>query len=187
MNGKTGTVTAALAPALPGGSPSAAQSRPVPARAGEWWSGTRRTWPLFTGLGPVGALPTAPGLARAFTALVLADWELTSMRDETLLIVSELTTNVIRAAQEDDGSPIYDADGRLPAMWLRLMVDRAELRIEVRDTLPPSAGAPALRRAAPEAESGRGLEIVASLSRDWGWEPVPGTQEKRTWAILPIR
>ena len=41
-----------------------------------------------------------------------------------------------------------------------------------------------LRHAAPDAESGRGLEIVASLSIDWGWEQVPGMGGKRTWALL---
>jgi hypothetical protein len=33
--------------------------------------GTAAAWPLFAGLGPLGALPTAPRLARVFTGLVL--------------------------------------------------------------------------------------------------------------------
>jgi hypothetical protein len=186
MNGRTSTVMAGLAQALPGGTPYAASAGPVLTGGNGQRPGTRSAWPLFSGLGPVGALPTAPGLARAFAVLVLASWDLATMKDETILIVSELTTNVVHAAQKEDGSPAYNGDGRLPAMWMRLMSDRAELGIEVWDTLPAAAGTPALRHADPGAESGRGLEIVAGLSLAWGWEPVPGSQAKRTWAILPV-
>ena len=185
MNGRTSTVTA-MPPGLPDGMRPAAPVRAVPTGAGERQPDTRR-WPLLSGLGPVGALPTAPGLARAFTTLVLAGWELTAIKDEAVLIVSELATNVVQAAQDEDGSPAYDGNGRLPAMSLHLMTDRALLRVELRDTLPSSAGVPAPRKAAPAAESGRGLEIVATLSLNWGWHPVPGTQQKLTWATLAIR
>ena len=186
MNGRASTVMAGHAPGLPGGVPDAAPVRPVLAKGRGQRAGTGRFWPLFSGLGPVGALPTAPGLARAFAALVLVGWGLATVKDETILIVSELTTNVVHAAQGEDGTPAYNGDGRLPAMWLRLMADRAELGVEVWDTLPAAAGTPALHHADPGAESGRGLEIVASLSLAWGWEPVPGRQAKRTWATLPI-
>jgi hypothetical protein len=47
-------------------------------------------------------------------------------------------------------------------------------------------GVPAPCQAGPGSESGRGLEIVASLSLAWGWEPVQGAQEKRTWATLQV-
>jgi hypothetical protein len=33
-------------------------------------------WPLVAGLGPLGALPTAPRLARSFTVVVLGGWKL---------------------------------------------------------------------------------------------------------------
>ena len=36
-------------------------------------------WPLFTGLGPLGALPTAPRLVRRFTTMILAGWDLPAM------------------------------------------------------------------------------------------------------------
>jgi hypothetical protein len=145
------------------------------------------SWPLFSGLGPMGALPTAPGLARAFTALVLGGWGLGAMCDITALIASELTTNVVRAAAGGDGSPVYGADGRLAELWVRLMSDRARLRVEVWDSLPAAVGTPVPCRAAPDAESGRGLELVRELSLDWGWHPVPGVAAKSVWALLAIR
>jgi hypothetical protein len=186
MNGRTGSVAASPASGLPDSPLIVTPVRPALAGTGERRPGTERAWPLFSGLGPIGALPTAPGLARAFTSLALAGWGLNRMRDEVVLIVSELTTNVVHAAQDADGSPAYDGYGRLPAMWLRLIADRAVLTIEVRDTLPSSAGVPAPCRAGPDAESGRGLEIVAGLSLHWGWEPFPGTPGKRIWATLPV-
>jgi len=147
---------------------------------------TPAAWPLFTGLGPLGALPTAPRLARMFTEMVLRGWGLGALEDTAVLIVSELTTNVVRAAVGPGGSPQYDDDGRLPVCWLRLMAGAALVGIEVWDNLPAAYGAPAQRRAAATEESGRGLSIVEGLSLAWGWEPVPGMAAKRTWAVLPV-
>jgi len=79
--------------------------------------------------------------------------------------------------------PRYDA-GRLPVLWLRLLSDHARLRIEVWDDVPVSYGVPVRRVAASEDEPGRGLELVGALSKDWGWERVPGHGAKRVWAIL---
>jgi hypothetical protein len=145
-------------------------------------------WPLFAGLGPLGALPTVPRLARAFTGLVLTGWGLGGLADDCELIVSELTGNVISAATGPDGQPRYDAGGRLPVLWLRLQADRAQLWLEVWDSLPVELGVPAMRHAADTDEAGRGLELVAALSKDWGWDPLPGHgashPAKRVWAVL---
>jgi hypothetical protein len=149
-----------------------------------------RPWPLFTGFGPMGALPTAPGLARAFTALALGSWDLASvpdLLDVSELIASELSTNVVRSATGQDGSAIYQADGQLTQMWLRLMSDRTRVRIEVWDNLPQSAGVPVLRHPADSEERGRGLQMVDRLSRDWGWSPVPGMRAKIVWVLLDVR
>jgi len=106
-------------------------------------------WPLFSGLGPVAALPTAPGLARAFTVMALSGWDMAAMTDTGALIVSELAGNVVRAAEGPGGSPVYDKEGRMPVLWLRLMADPALLGIEVWDSLPPESGVPVLRYAGP--------------------------------------
>jgi anti-sigma regulatory factor (Ser/Thr protein kinase) len=143
-------------------------------------------WPLTSDLGPVGALPTAPSLSRGFVDATLVGWGLDELADVTELLVSELSTNVVRASTNPDGSPRYLRDGQLPLMWIRLLSDRAQLVIEVWDTVPETFGAPVARHPEPDEESGRGLEIIESLAEDWGWETVPGWAGKKVWAILKV-
>jgi hypothetical protein len=143
-------------------------------------------WPLTSDLGPVGALPTAPRLSRGFVDATLTDWGLDGLTDVTELLVSELSTNAVRASTNEDGTQRYDPEGRLPVMWIRLLCDRARLLIEVWDTLPATLGAPVARHPDTDEESGRGLEIIESLAEDWGWETVPGWSGKKVWAILKV-
>lgn len=185
MNGATRSASASPAMGLASSLPS------VPAaRAGYRRRAQRlglRSWPLFSGLGPVGALPTTPGMARGFTVTVLGGWDMArrgDLVDVSTLVVSELSTNIVDRATGEDGGPRYLAGGRMAVLWLRLMSNRRALRVEVWDTLPLTAGCPVLR--APEAteEHGRGLGLVQELSRAWGWYPVPGMNAKCTWAVL---
>ncbi len=141
-------------------------------------------WTLSSDLGPVGALPTAPRLSRGFVSATLDGWGLGELRDVTELLVSELSTNVVRASTDPDGHLRYDAEGKLPLLWIRLLSDRARLLIEVWDTVPATLGAPVARHPEPDEESGRGLEIIELLTEDWGWETVPGWSGKKVWAIL---
>jgi hypothetical protein len=143
-------------------------------------------WPLISDLGPLGALPTAPRLARGFTAVVLNGWGLDDQVDVTELLVSELATNVVRASTTSEGNPRYDDEGKLPLLWVRLLSDRSRLMLEVWDNLPQALGAPVVRHPEPDEESGRGLEMVDALSEDWGWESVPGWRGKRVWALLGL-
>jgi hypothetical protein len=140
-------------------------------------------WPLYAGLGPVGALDSVPRVGRSFCAAVLRGWGLEELVADAELICSELAANVVRAATGPGGRPRYDA-GRLPVLWLRLLSDHARLRLEVWDDLPPSCGVPVRRLAGDDDESGRGLELVGALSKDWGWEQVPSHGAKRVWAVL---
>jgi hypothetical protein len=142
-------------------------------------------WPLFAGLGPLGALPTVPRLARSFGGLVLVGWGLGHLAENCELIVSELSANVVQAAADRNGHPRYDPHGRLPLLWLRLLSDRARVRIETWDNVPLDWGVPALRHAADTDESGRGLELVEMLSSDWGWDHLPAQNAKCVWAHLP--
>jgi hypothetical protein len=144
------------------------------------------TWPLAACLGPVGALPTAPRVARAFTVLVLGGWGLSAVADSGELVVSEFAGNVIRAADGLSDSSWCGGPGRRPVLKVRLASDLARLRIEVWDDLPAGLGGPVQYHAAPDEESGRGLELVEALSLDWGWERAPGRAAKRVWAVLAI-
>ncbi|MFD4256896.1 SpoIIE family protein phosphatase [Streptomyces sp. NPDC058534] len=94
--------------------------------------------------------PRAVSSAREMAGAKLAEWGLDDIIFVTELIVSELVTNAVRYA----GGPV----------GLRLI--RGEvLCCEVTD---PSNTQPRMRRARTSDEGGRGLFLVAQLSRRWG-------------------
>jgi len=104
----------------------------------------------------------------------------------TFLLVSELSTNVVRAATTADGGLRYDNEGKIPLLWIRLLSDHVRLMIEVWDTLPAAFGAPVARHPEPDEESGRGLEIIGALAGEGGGETVPDWAGKKVWAILKM-
>ena len=91
-----------------------------------------------------------PGRARRLAAHALRRWGLEELSETTELMVSELVTNAIRHATRP--------------VTLRL-VRTSRLRCEVGDDSP---ALPRARRAGPEDEQGRGLQIVARCADDWG-------------------
>ncbi len=98
-------------------------------------------------------LPAEPAVvarSRAQTGDQLAAWGLDELAFTTELVVSELVTNAIR-------------HGRGP-IELRL-IRTSTLTCEVSDA---SGGAPHLRRAHAFDEDGRGLLLVAQLTKRWG-------------------
>jgi anti-sigma regulatory factor (Ser/Thr protein kinase) len=118
--------------------------------------------------------------------VTLNGWGLDDLGDVTQLLVSELSTNVVRAAMGAEGLLRYDADDKAPLLWIRLLCDRVQLMVEVWDSLPMSFGAPVTKHPEPDEESGRGLEIIETLAEDWGWDTVPGWTGKKVWATLKI-
>ncbi|MFD9004123.1 SpoIIE family protein phosphatase [Streptomyces sp. NPDC059582] len=94
--------------------------------------------------------------ARNLAALQLAEWGLEGLEDSTRLIVSELVTNAVR-----------HSDGPIGLRLLRHQV----LTCEVFDT---GVCSPRLRRARTTDEHGRGLFLVAQMSRRWGARSVAG-------------
>lgn len=86
-----------------------------------------------------------------------------------LLVVSELAGNAVRHAPG-------------PGIEVAVTAGYGEVLVEVRDG---SSRAPVVRPGdGLYAEGGRGLTLVAALSRAWGWHPnSDGT--KTTWALLP--
>ncbi|MDF3140031.1 MULTISPECIES: SpoIIE family protein phosphatase [unclassified Streptomyces] len=110
-------------------------------------------------------LPADPALVcevRAAAVRQLADWGLDEAAFAAELMLSELVTNAIRHG----AGPIR----------VRLLHNRT-LICEVSDA---SNTAPHLRRAAGTDEGGRGLFLVAQLSRSWGTRYLP--QGKVIWA-----
>ncbi|WP_441250460.1 SpoIIE family protein phosphatase [Kitasatospora sp. McL0602] len=91
-----------------------------------------------------------PGRARRLAGHALRRWGLEPLAENTELMVSELVTNAIQHATRP--------------VTLRL-VRTSVLRCEVGDD---SALLPRTRRAGPEDERGRGLQIVARCAERWG-------------------
>ncbi|MGW3086874.1 SpoIIE family protein phosphatase [Streptomyces sp. NPDC001108] len=99
--------------------------------------------------------PAAVAGARAEAARQLSDWDLEELAMTTELIVSELVTNAVR-----------HATGPIRLRLLRQSV----LTCEVSDT---SSTSPRLRHARTTDEGGRGLFLVAQLTRRWGTRYTP--------------
>ncbi|WP_425576078.1 ATP-binding protein [Streptomyces axinellae] len=115
-------------------------------------------------------LPREPESARAARALVrtaLAAWGLDELADDGGVVVSELVTNAVRHTR---------------CHALRVTVARTgpgTVRIGVVDR---STVRPVLRAAGPEDTRGRGLALVAALTRRWGTDQLPWG--KRVWGEL---
>ncbi len=153
----------------------------ISAAAVAWQRGRNvaASWPLSSVL-PLGVLPTAPSCARAHARLVLAEWEMHALADTAELVVSELVTNSVRASTDADGHPLY-RDYAMAVVYLRMSAGHARLLLEVWDTIP--AG-PVLQHAAPDDESGRGLQLVEMMTDKWGWTTAEGWPGKCIWAEL---
>ncbi|NEB20118.1 ATP-binding protein [Streptomyces coelicoflavus] len=117
------------------------------------------------------AAPDAVRTARSLVRRTLDEWRLGSVGDITALLVSELVTNALRHATGPIG--------------VRLVRDPAGaagvLLVEVSDPLPDP---PRERVARPDDEDGRGLQLVASVTRRWGTRP--GEAGKTVWFELAL-
>ncbi|MEU5632042.1 ATP-binding protein [Streptomyces rishiriensis] len=114
------------------------------------------------------------GRARALFREQAASWDLPQeVTDTAELLLSELMTNAYRHAKVPAGREI----------WARCVVTDDRIRVTVadaNDTLP-TPGAASL-----DAESGRGLALVAALADDWGAERRGCRIGKEVWFELVI-
>ncbi|MFI1395219.1 ATP-binding protein [Streptomyces sp. NPDC020681] len=119
------------------------------------------------------AEPNAVRTARHAVRDTLTAWNVyTVIGDVTVLLVSELVTNSLRYASGPIGVRLvlHEPDGAAPS-----------LLVEVSDPLPDP---PTERDAAPDDESGRGLQLVAVNARRWGTRR--GTTGKTVWFELAL-
>ena len=126
----------------------------------------------------LGALPTAVPCARLHARHLLWEWGMNELASTIELLVSELVTNAVRATagQADQA-----------AVRLRLSGDSTGVLVEVwdADPRPPAPkdlgedGAPD-----PQEEGGRGLFLVAVLTRRWGWLPTHEPTGKVVWCEI---
>jgi anti-sigma regulatory factor (Ser/Thr protein kinase) len=105
--------------------------------------------------------------ARETVRVACRDWRLDDHTcDDALLVATELVANAVDHAQT-------------PCV-LTVSRDHDGLRITVRDFAPRQL--PELQPVDVTASRGRGLQVVAAVSSEWGVTTVDG--EKSVWAVL---
>jgi anti-sigma regulatory factor (Ser/Thr protein kinase) len=147
------------------------------------------------------ALPadlTAVREARTVVQQVLGTWRADEIYDDVALVASELVANALRHGLQGEQPAL-----RFPARPDRTRAEPEGVRISLVSTgshvicavTDPSEDPPVRRNADPLAVSGRGLQLVESLSLCWGWTVLDGdadgasagaTQGKSVWAIFPL-
>jgi anti-sigma regulatory factor (Ser/Thr protein kinase) len=96
--------------------------------------------------------PAAAAEARRQVLATICAWDVPVDVDVAVLLTSELVTNAIRHQAEE-------------TITLTITCVCGQLRVDVHDT---SRTMPVILDAPADAEAGRGLMLVASLSTDWG-------------------
>jgi anti-sigma regulatory factor (Ser/Thr protein kinase) len=101
--------------------------------------------------------PTAAAQARRRVEAAIYAWDVPVDPAVAVLLTSELVTNAI---QHETGQTVM----------LAITHACGQLRVDVHDT---SCSAPVVVDAPADAEAGRGMMLVASLSADWGYYRTP--------------
>ncbi|GAA4625783.1 hypothetical protein GCM10023196_031310 [Actinoallomurus vinaceus] len=114
---------------------------------------------------PLPPHPIAAEQARVLTKLALADWCLSEITDNALLIAAELVTNAMKLGD---------------VFSIALSRQGAAVLIEVNDN---SEASPDRRSPALDRVDGRGLLLVAACSKGWGWR-LDEQGGKTVWAIV---
>ncbi len=162
---------------FPAQSASPPQLLPVPSA---WWE-----TPAVTSR-PLSPVPEEARTARQFVRELLTCWGLGYLVDDAELIVAELFVNAVRHGLRTapygvtPGAAVAPGPFAPSALRLCLLRRVGEVMLAVTD---PSDEAPAPRAPDWIGESGRGLQIVGTLSYVWGWSPIEG-RGKAVWAVL---
>jgi anti-sigma regulatory factor (Ser/Thr protein kinase) len=126
-------------------------------------------WPLRDFI-ELGALPGAVPCARLHARQLLWEWGLTRFIDSTELLVSELVTNAMQETRAMEWiTPVR--------LWL--LAGKTRVLILVWDASPRE---PARVNISGDAESGRGLLLVETISDKWDWYFPQDTGGKVVWA-----
>jgi two-component sensor histidine kinase len=123
-------------------------------------------------------------VARAFTLATMERWRVTDRDHDVAAVVSELLTNALRhALPEARHATAPGSSGPWP-IRLGLLHFGRHVVCAVAD---PSKAAPVSRQPDWQDESGRGLQVIASLSDQWGYCPAPAEPGKVVWAAFATR
>jgi Histidine kinase-like ATPase domain len=137
-------------------------------------------WPL-RGYVELPAVPASARYARMHAKNMLRDWGMAALADTVELLVSELTSNAVRASTaiaRERRATRPTAQG--PRLRLWLASDRREVLIQMWD---PDQHRPARQDPGPDAEAGRGLLLIEALSAQWGCCTRAGHEGKIVWAV----
>jgi anti-sigma regulatory factor (Ser/Thr protein kinase) len=104
--------------------------------------------------------PAAPAEARRRVRDAIRSWRVSVDLDAALLLTSELVTNAVR----------HEAGQGARSVMLTIASSRGRLRVDVHDT---SCSLPAVAEVPADAETGRGLLLVETLSDEWGFYRTP--------------
>lgn len=110
----------------------------------------------------------APSLARNALGEWLSAWDVgEGTSDDLMLVVTELITNAVEHSVQD--------------VSVTVTIHPHSIAVAVQDQ---ASELPVPQPHNPRAERGRGLELVAALTTDWGWtaHDVGG---KTVWANMP--
>jgi anti-sigma regulatory factor (Ser/Thr protein kinase) len=145
-----------------------------PAIGSAWMSARRdQPRPLDAGMFSLVTLPTSPFWARRYTRFFLGSCR--GMSEGTAqtaeLLVSELVTNAVRFAGDPARTLRYSERANASLISLSLRHFYRYLLIEVYDT---DSNPPIRSDHDDYAESGRGLMLVDSLSKEWSYFFPPG-------------
>ena len=112
--------------------------------------------------------PAAAGEARSQVRAVIRDWGVPVDPEVAVLLTSELVTNAIACETAE-------------TITLGVRCFRGGLRVDVYDT---SHAFPVVTVAPCDAETGRGLLLVATLANEWGFYRTPAG--KAVYFTLPF-
>ena len=128
------------------------------------------------------AVPSAVRCSRMFAAVTLMSWGLPDLIETAELLMSELVTNAVKSTGVLDESPKWSALAGLALIRVRLVLFEDSVIIEVvdRDRRPP-----VIREQRPDAESGRGMLLVETLSTQWDFF-FPPSGGKVVWCELAL-
>ncbi|MDT0269617.1 ATP-binding protein [Streptomyces sp. DSM 44915] len=130
---------------------------------------------------PLAGEPGAPRSARSLTRATLVDWELDELVGDTLVVVSELVTNALRYGLPHTSGPrpLPPASTDQPLLLSLVHCERSVLCA----VFDPGQEIPLVGTPSPCQESGRGLQVLEGLARDWGWT-TPDRHGKAVWALM---
>jgi anti-sigma regulatory factor (Ser/Thr protein kinase) len=135
--------------------------------------------------GPYLQMPARPGAvpcARHHARQLLWEWGLKELTDQVELVVSEIVTNAVRVSGGLDDCRRTEAR-RAAAVRLWLAAEETSVLILVWDASP---SLPERQQPGEDADGGRGLLLVETVSAGWGSFVPDGWPGKVVWALCRI-